>query len=651
MAEAPRARRASLRRSELPAGRPAVPSTPRADHAVWEPSAQRSDPVELLEEQAATRVPELVPIRHGRMLVSPFTYYRGAALAMAADLASTSLGDHGAALRRRTSLELRLLRFPERHLFFDVNDFDETAPGPWEWDVKRLAVSLEIAGRETATRTRSEWRSCGVRSARTGDHARVRGHVDARGLVQASRHRRPAPRVPGVARPQERHRACGGRSRRRVRTTTSRRSTSWRRSWTASRGSSTTPTHRAHRGVHRRDRHRGVVQAVQTIIRQLRDVAAGSQVSARAVSVRRISPERWSGSAASAPKRGSRCSSIMTRLAAVPAGEAGRGVGARAVHRAERVHQPRAARRRGQRLMQAASDIFLGWSGAAGQRTRDYYIRQLRDWKGSADIAGMTPTGMDLWGACAGGPSPGPRTLGRPHRDRGVPGNVGRLRPGRRRFLHRLCEPERARLPGAQGRRGKRKARRRGRCLKSAERRRRSSGGATLGARAPDRAVCAGRKYSNVTTEEKRSDADHHRRASCRLHGAGCRASVAWYQDLFGMQVVMQTDDETVRLRILVHPECGWVIGLREYPAHADGTFSEFRTGLDHIAFTGPHTTTWKHGRVSLPRKASRSVRLLIHLSALIALRDPDNIQLELGCRPRSNPGGLRRDRSGTPRR
>ena len=67
-------------------------------------------------------------------------------------------------------------------------------------------------------------------------------------------------------------------------------------------------------------------------------------------------------------------------------------------------------------------------------------------------------------------------------------------------------------------------------------------------------------------------------------------ASAAWYQDLFGMQVVMQTDDETVRVRVLVHPECGWVIGLREYPAHADGTFSEFRTGLDHIAFYGALT-------------------------------------------------------------
>ena len=126
----------------------------------------------------------------------------------------------------------------------------------------------------------------------------------------------------------------------------------------------------------------------------------------------------------------------------------------------------------GQRLMQAASDIFLGWDRVdwAG-RSRDYYIRQLRDWKGSADVAGMTRAGMDLWGRmCAW-------TLARAHArsgDRGLPGNVGRLRPGRRRFLYRIRGPERARLPCAQGRRGKRKGRRRGRCLKSAEVLRRS---------------------------------------------------------------------------------------------------------------------------------------------------------------------------------
>jgi glyoxylase I family protein len=116
-------------------------------------------------------------------------------------------------------------------------------------------------------------------------------------------------------------------------------------------------------------------------------------------------------------------------------------------------------------------------------------------------------------------------------------------------------------------------------------------------------------------------------------------ASAAWYQDLFGMQVVMQTDDETVRLRVLVHPECGWVIGLREYPAHADGTFSEFRTGLDHIAFTVPSRDDLEAWQGLLAEKGVTFSPIADSpLGALIALRDPDNIQLELWLPPRSNP-------------
>src|SRR6478672_10748849 len=130
-------------------GKGARADVSRSSHAVWEPSAKRTSPVELLERQAKTRIPELVPIRHGRMLVSPFSYYRGAALAMASDLATTPTSG----LQAQICGDAHLSNFgvfgsPERHLFFDVNDFDETAPGPWEWDVKRLAVSLEIAGRE-----------------------------------------------------------------------------------------------------------------------------------------------------------------------------------------------------------------------------------------------------------------------------------------------------------------------------------------------------------------------------------------------------------------------------------------------------------------------------------------------------------------------
>jgi uncharacterized protein (DUF2252 family) len=130
-------------------GRAARQRTPRSSHAAWAPARERPDPVKLLEAQAQTRQPELLRIRYARMTPSPFTFMRGAAITMAHDLAGTP----------RTGIQVQLcgdchlLNFglyasPERALLFDVNDFDETLPGPWEWDVKRLATSLVVAGRD-----------------------------------------------------------------------------------------------------------------------------------------------------------------------------------------------------------------------------------------------------------------------------------------------------------------------------------------------------------------------------------------------------------------------------------------------------------------------------------------------------------------------
>ena len=130
-------------------GRAARAEVPRSSHAAYAPAARRADPVALLESQTASRVPELVPIRYGRMLVSPFTFYRGAALIMAADLAATpDSGLHAQLCGDAHLSNFGLFAAPDRRLVFDVNDFDETLPGPWEWDVKRLAVSFEVAGRE-----------------------------------------------------------------------------------------------------------------------------------------------------------------------------------------------------------------------------------------------------------------------------------------------------------------------------------------------------------------------------------------------------------------------------------------------------------------------------------------------------------------------
>ena len=127
------------------AARAEIPRSTQADIAFPE----RRDPIALLEEQAVSRVPELVPIRYGRMLVSSFAFYRGGALIMASDLANTP----NSGLRVQLCGDAHLSNFgmfgsPERNLVFDINDFDETAPGPWEWDVKRLAASFAIGGRE-----------------------------------------------------------------------------------------------------------------------------------------------------------------------------------------------------------------------------------------------------------------------------------------------------------------------------------------------------------------------------------------------------------------------------------------------------------------------------------------------------------------------
>ena len=129
-------------------GKGARTRTPPSSHSGWRPAADRPDPVALLEEQNATREPDLVPVRHGRMMVSPFTFYRGAAKIMAADLKDTPVAGLGAQLCGDAHLSnFGAFASPERRLLFDLNDFDETLPGPFEYDVKRMAASFMIAAR------------------------------------------------------------------------------------------------------------------------------------------------------------------------------------------------------------------------------------------------------------------------------------------------------------------------------------------------------------------------------------------------------------------------------------------------------------------------------------------------------------------------
>ena len=128
---------------------------PRASHAGWVPWGERPDPIGLLEEQIPSREAELVPIRHGRMLHSPFAFFRGAAYIMASDLSRTPQSG----LRAQLCGDAHLSNFggfasPEREFLFDLNDFDETLPGPWEWDLKRLAASFCVAGRHRGLSTK-----------------------------------------------------------------------------------------------------------------------------------------------------------------------------------------------------------------------------------------------------------------------------------------------------------------------------------------------------------------------------------------------------------------------------------------------------------------------------------------------------------------
>ena len=163
--------RAFQRRRAESTGEGARGRTPPSSHRGWRPAGDRPDPVALLEEQNTTREPDLVPVRHGRMMVSPFTFYRGAAKIMAADLKDTPTAGLGVQLCGDAHLSnFGVFASPERRLLFDLNDFDETLPGPFEYDVKRMAASFTIAARnngfskaDSAHRRWRPWRRTGRR--------------------------------------------------------------------------------------------------------------------------------------------------------------------------------------------------------------------------------------------------------------------------------------------------------------------------------------------------------------------------------------------------------------------------------------------------------------------------------------------------------
>ena len=390
-------------------GKAARASVPRTSHAVFEPAADRPDPVALLEEQAATRVPELVPIRWGRMLVSPFTYYRGAALPMASDLATTPVSG----LPVQACGDAHLSNFgifgsAERRLVFDVNDFDETLPGPWEWDVKRLTASLEVAARDNGfpAKQRRDIVLAAVASYRLA----MRGFAAMTNLeVWYARTDVEQLRADLDAQMTGRQRKRFDEGVAKARTSDSMRAVA-----------------KLTRVVDGRPQIISdpplLVPAVELLPDEEARAAFVAQLGRLIAQYRRtletdrrylletFEPCDLARKVVGVGSVGTRCwiMLFLGRDTADPlflqVKEAEKSVLSRFVGASKYPNQGQRVVA-GQRLMQAASDIFLGWqrieAGLDGV-TRDFYVRQLRDWKLSLDIATMAPAGMRAYGEVCG---------------------------------------------------------------------------------------------------------------------------------------------------------------------------------------------------------------------------------------------------------
>jgi uncharacterized protein (DUF2252 family) len=396
-------------------GKAARNETPRSSHRRWDPPANRPDPIALLEEQAATRVPELVPIRYGRMMVSPFTFYRGAALIMAADLASTPRSG----LTTQICGDAHLSNFgifasPERQLMFDINDFDETLPGPWEWDVKRLAASFEIAGRDRgfAPTDRRGIVAAGVAEYR----ARMRQAAAARNLDVWYAHievGKVLKALKGDSTSEQRARAKANIAKARTRDSMQAFSKLTHEVDGQRRIISDPPLITpiedvaAEAGDERyveeelRNLIRSYRRTLQTDRRVLLEEFEYVHAARKVVGVGSVGTRAWivllQGRDGEDPlflQAKEAQESVLERFVGK---SQYRNCGQRVVA--------------GQRVMQAASDIFLGWQRATGVdgKVRDFYLRQLRDWKGSANVDTMSASTMTLYARLCGA------TLARAH--------------------------------------------------------------------------------------------------------------------------------------------------------------------------------------------------------------------------------------------
>jgi uncharacterized protein (DUF2252 family) len=388
-------------------GRAARREVPRSSHAGFTPGAYRPDPVALLEQQAVTRVPELVPIRYGRMLVSAFTFYRGAALIMAADLSGTPRSG----ITTQVCGDAHLMNFgafasPERRLEFGINDFDETCPGPWEWDVKRLAASFAIAGRDrgfsTKERTRvllallGEYRSSMQRFAALTNLAVWYAHMEVEAAIKELQ-----ADVGAAARKRAEANVAKARTRDSLQAFDKLTRVVDGERRIISDPPLIQPIEELYEGIERDQIHeslRAVIRSYRRTLpsdrRHLLEDFRLADMARKVVGVGSVGTRAW----------------ILLMLGRddtdplfLQAKEASASVLEAFVGPDLRSHGERVVH--GQHLMQASSDIFLGWDHVQGVDgvERDFYVRQLRDWKGAALVDTMPPSAMAVYARlCAG---------------------------------------------------------------------------------------------------------------------------------------------------------------------------------------------------------------------------------------------------------
>ncbi|MEW2404146.1 DUF2252 domain-containing protein [Streptomyces sp. NPDC046862] len=429
----------SLSPSERAAyGKQARTRAPRSSHGWFEADQQRPDPVDVIERQSADRVPELVPVRYGRMLESPFRFYRGAAAIMAADLGPVpNTGLQVQLCGDAHLLNFRLLASPERHLVFDINDFDETLPGPFEWDVKRLAASFVTAARENGFGTKEQ--NDAVRTCVRAYRERMRDFAGMHTLdvwyAQDDIDRMRELMASSVSSEAE-HRAAKASKQARTRTHLQAFEKLTRVTVEGRRIAPDPPL---------------IVPLADLLDpaedwqeKELQTVLEGyvrTLPSERRYLLRHFRLVDMARKVVGVGSVGTRCWIILmlgrddddplllqakeaqeSVLSAHTGGDRWDNQGRRVVS--------------GQRLIQTTSDIFLGWTHAVGLdgQDRDFYVRQLRDWKGIARPDTMDPPLLSLFGRLCGA------SLARAHARSGDAVAIASYLGGSERFDHALTE-------------------------------------------------------------------------------------------------------------------------------------------------------------------------------------------------------------------